>query len=133
MTYRTSQHKYKNQFCLQKVRFPNTIVFDDILKNGSATDMIKFLLHENSVIDLNKVNNNGDPPLITCVKHGNLRCLKSLINLGADVHQTDNQGKYRSSRSQMFFKTGVLKHFANFTGTSVSLFTKVVGLKFAKF
>ena len=24
--------------------------------------------------------------------------------------------KYRSSRSQMFFKIGILKHFANFTG-----------------
>lgn len=93
MTYRTSQRKYKNQFYLQKVRFPKTIVFDDILKNGSATDMIKFLLHEHSAIDLTEVNNNGDPPLITCVKHGNLKCLKSLINLGADVHQTDNQGK----------------------------------------
>ena len=37
----------------------------------------------------------------------------------------------QSSRSQMFFKIGILKTFANFTGKQLcwSLFNKVAGLK----
>ena len=35
---------------------------------------------------------------------------------------------FNSSRSQMFFKIGVLKNFTNFTGKHLSLFNKVAGL-----
>ena len=43
---------------------------------------------------------------------------------------------YKSSRSQIFFKIGVLKNFANFTGKAPVLessFNKVAGLKTCNF
>ena len=53
-----------------------------------------------------------------------------------DFHEKDHN-IIRSSRSQMFFKVGVLKNFAKFSGERTaaleSLFNKVAGLRACNF
>ena len=70
----------------------------------------------------------NDDGCSACAREGVRNFVYNILNFTEWIDA--NFIKYRSSRSQMFFKIGVLKNFANFIGTPVfeSLFNKVTSL-----
>lgn len=79
----------------RKVKFPHHLVFHDMVKDGDSSEMTNFFKRP-SVADPQGIINSPDsqdgPALHSLVKEGNLKCVRVLINLGADVNLQDEDG-----------------------------------------
>ena len=79
----------------RKVKFPHELVFKDMVKDGDSAEMVSFLkrpsVDPQSII--NTQGNQDQPALHQLVKEGNLKCIRILANLGADVNMADDFGK----------------------------------------
>lgn len=78
----------------RKVKFPHDLVFQDMVKDGDSTEMATFLKRP-SVDPQSIINTQGNqegPALHKLVQDGNLKCIRILVNLGADVNMQDEDG-----------------------------------------
>lgn len=79
----------------RKVKFPHELVFKDVVKDGDSAEMISFLKRP-SVDPQSIINTQGSqdqPALHQLVKEGNLKCIRILVNLGAEVNMVDDMGR----------------------------------------
>lgn len=78
----------------RRVKFPHQLVFHDMVKDGDSSEMTNFFKRP-SVADpqgiINSAGAQDGPALHTLVKEGNLKCVRVLINLGADVNMQDDE------------------------------------------
>ncbi|KAK2554292.1 Protein phosphatase 1 regulatory subunit 27 [Acropora cervicornis] len=78
----------------RRVKFPHDLVFHDMVKDGDPSEMSNFLKRP-SVDTQMLVNTQGgksNPDFHQLVKDGNLKCVRMLVTLGADVNMQDEQG-----------------------------------------
>ena len=76
----------------RRVKFPHEIVFDEMVKEGDSSEIMNFMRRESVDVDINKRNEHGNTALNEMIKNGNLKCVKVLIGLGADVNRKDEKG-----------------------------------------
>ena len=76
----------------RRVKFPHEIVFDEMVKEGDSSEIVNFMRRESVDVDINKRNEHGNTALNEMIKNGNLKCVKVLIGLGADVNRKDEKG-----------------------------------------
>lgn len=79
----------------RKVKFPHDLVFKDVVKGGDSAEMVSFLKRP-SVDPQSIINTRGcedEPALHQLVKEGNLKCIRILVNLGAEVNMVDVVGQ----------------------------------------
>ncbi len=88
------QVKRKTSEAKQKqVKFPQELVFEDMVKEGDSSDIVHFLRRQSVDVDVNKTNESGTTALNDLIKNGNLKCARVLVSLGADVNRMDQNGK----------------------------------------
>ncbi|XP_078344940.1 protein phosphatase 1 regulatory subunit 27-like [Oculina patagonica] len=78
----------------RRVKFPHDLVFHDMVKDGDPSEMCQFLKRP-SVDTQMLVNTQGgqsNPAFHQLVKDGNLKCIRMLVTLGADVNMKDEEG-----------------------------------------
>jgi len=78
----------------RKVKFPHDLVFHDMVKDGDPSEMCQFLKRPSVDTEM-LVNNEGgqrNPAFHQLVKDGNLKCIRMLVSLGADVNMKDDEG-----------------------------------------
>ncbi len=68
----------------------NTIIHDAAMHGAFQSLMF---LHKALGMVIDEPNLNGDTPLMVAVKNRNIYCAQYLIQSGADIHKTNNQGK----------------------------------------
>ena len=78
----------------KRVKFPHDLIFEDLLKDGDSNEMVGFLRRQSVTIDLDKPNESGTTPLTNLIKTGNLKCIRAIVTLGADVNRRDEFGKF---------------------------------------
>eukprot|EP00794_Sanderia_malayensis_P017405 gene17405-19148_t len=76
----------------RKVKFPHELVFDDMIKDGDSSEIVHFLRRQSVDVDINKTTDSGTTPLNDLIKNGNLKCARTLINVGADINRKDKDG-----------------------------------------
>ncbi|EDO48893.1 predicted protein [Nematostella vectensis] len=78
----------------RKVKFPHELVFHEMVKEGDSAEMSMFLkrpsVDPKSII--NGTQGNQGPALHQLVFEGNLKCVRMLVNLGADVNMQNEEG-----------------------------------------
>ena len=101
------------------MKFPHDLVFQDMLKEGDSAEMATFLKRP-SVDPQSIINTQGNqegPALHKLVQDGNLKCVRILVNLGADVNMQDEHGwtplHYCVFAGNMAIMRFLLKHGAN--------------------
>ena len=80
----------------RRVKFPHDLVFHDMVKDGDSSEMTNFFKRPSVADPQGIINSPGDqtgPALHLLVKEGNLKCIRVLINLGADVNMQDEDGQ----------------------------------------
>ena len=88
-----SQKDKQRGLCQKQVKFPHDLVFNEMVKDGDSSEIVHFLRRQSVDVDVNKTNTNGTTPLNDLIKNGNLKCVRALVNLGADVNRKDAGGK----------------------------------------
>ncbi|KXJ27966.1 protein phosphatase 1 regulatory subunit 27 [Exaiptasia diaphana] len=79
----------------RRVKFPHNLVFHDMVKDGDSSEMTNFFKRPSVADPEGIINSPGDqagPALHTLVKEGNLKCVRVLVNLGADVNMPNEEG-----------------------------------------
>ncbi|XP_054461142.1 protein phosphatase 1 regulatory subunit 27b [Anoplopoma fimbria] len=74
----------------RSVHFPNDIVFLDYVRHGELERIGLFIRAKR--VNLDTIYHNGMAAIHEAVLSGDLECVKLLVNLGADVHQRDEEG-----------------------------------------
>lgn len=78
----------------RRVKFPHDLVFHDMVKDGDPSEMSHFLKRPSVDTEM-LVNTQGgqtNPAFHQLVKDGNLKCIRMLVTLGADVNMQDEEG-----------------------------------------
>ena len=94
MTERRKHLKTQLSKCKEdkRVKFPPDIVFDELIKDGDSSEIVSFLRRESIDIDVNKRNDQGRTALKDLIMNDNLKCVKILVEQGADVNRKDGNG-----------------------------------------
>ena len=77
----------------RRVKFPHEIVFHEIIKDGDSSEIMSFLRRESVDVDINKRNEHGRTALKDLIANDNLKCVKILVEQGADVNKQDENGE----------------------------------------
>ena len=85
-----------NKKDVKKVKFPQDLVFDEIVKEGDSSEIVSFLRRTSVDVDVNKRNKDGSTALEDLIKNSNLKCVRVMIGLGADVNRADEEGQFNS-------------------------------------
>lgn len=81
----------------KRVKFPQDIVFNEMVKDGDSSEIINFLRRESVDVDVNQRNEHGMTALKDLIMKDNLKCVKVLVNQGADVNGKDANGSYANN------------------------------------
>lgn len=78
----------------RRVKFPHDLVFHDMVKDGDPSEMCQFLKRPSVDPELlvNTEGGKSNPAFHQLVKDGNLKCIRMLVTLGADVNMKDEEG-----------------------------------------
>lgn len=78
----------------RRVKFPHELVFHDMVKDGDPSEMSQFLKRPSvdTKMLVNAQGGHSNPDFHQLVKDGNLKCVRMLVTLGADVNMQDKQG-----------------------------------------
>lgn len=76
------------------VKFPHDLVFHDMVKDGDPSEMCQFLKRPSvdTKMLVNAEEGQSNPAFHQLVKDGNLKCVRMLVTLGADVNMQDEDG-----------------------------------------
>nr|XP_033472558.1 protein phosphatase 1 regulatory subunit 27-like [Epinephelus lanceolatus] len=75
---------------IRSVQFPNDILFQDYVRHGELERIGRFI--RTNRVSLDTIYHSGMAALHEAVLSGNLDCVKLLVQLGADIHQRDEEG-----------------------------------------
>ncbi|XP_049427467.1 protein phosphatase 1 regulatory subunit 27-like [Epinephelus fuscoguttatus] len=75
---------------IRSVHFPNDILFQDYVRHGELERIGRFI--RTNRVSLDTIYHSGMAALHEAVLSGNLDCVKLLVQLGADIHQRDEEG-----------------------------------------
>ena len=84
------QKKSKDE---RRVKFRQDVVFNEMIKDGESAEILNFLRRKSVDIDVNERNEHGRTALKDLIMSDNLKCVKILIQQGADVNKEDENGK----------------------------------------
>lgn len=87
----------------RRVKFPHEIVFDEMVKDGDSSEIVNFLRRGSVDVDINKRNDRGRTALKDLIMNDNLKCVKVLVDQGADVNKRDENGEASSTISRSTF------------------------------
>lgn len=78
----------------RRVKFPHDLVFHDMVKDGDPSEMCSFLKRPSVDTEMlvNTQGGQANPDFHQLVKDGNLKCIRMLVTLGADVNMRDEDG-----------------------------------------
>ena len=78
----------------RRVKFPHNLVFHDMVKDGDPSEMCHFLKRPSVDPEMlvNTESGQTNPAFHQLVKDGNLKCIRMLVSLGADVNMQDGEG-----------------------------------------
>ena len=104
----------------RKVKFPHSLVFKEVVKDGDSGEILEFLKRpsvDTGIVNTPFVSRNGRTALHEFVREGNLKCVRVLANLGADVNLHDCTGRtplhYCAVSDDLRIARFLLSHGAN--------------------
>jgi hypothetical protein len=104
----------------RKVKFPHTLVFKEVVKEGDSSEIVEFLKRpsvDTGIVNTTMTSTHGGTALHEFVRDGNMKCVRVLVNLGADVNLHDCTGwtplHYSVNSEDMRITKFLLKHGAD--------------------
>ena len=89
----TSTKQQKKSKDEKRVKFHQDIVFNEMIKDGESAEILNFLRRKSVDIDVNERNEHGRTALKNLIMNDNLKCVKVLVQQGADVNKEDENGR----------------------------------------
>ena len=104
----------------RKVKFPHTLVFEEVVKDGDSSEIVEFLKRpsvDTGIVNTTLASSHGGTALHEFVRDGNMKCVRVLVNLGADINLHDCTGwtplHYSVNSGNMRITGFLLKHGAD--------------------
>ena len=104
----------------RKVKFPHSLVFKEVVKDGDSGEITEFLKRpsvDTGIVNSTLTSSHGRTALHEFVRDGNMKCVRALVNLGAVVNLHDCTGwtplHYSVNTENMNITKFLLKHGAD--------------------